>query len=763
MLKCMKAHWKRAVSGLLAVIMAAGMLPVSAFAADTGGSSNPYAPTGDFELNVAGTTAWNGGDEVLTVYKTEGGNVPVATLPTATPFALLEDNSGNQLKISYQNGGWTGANLDGTGWADKGSILVNLPDVIPNIAYESDGSRLFNSRLTRFEYVIPGSYALAEQLAHLQKEAMAGGETLVVRQSGQMVSVSRAKGDPAQLHSYTLDGVTYQKYDAWAEYETAGDSLSNLSYDLPFSVDQAYSADPSVTLTRFCPQTVKHAPSKVSASDPTGGVGAYNPGSPGGKKPTTSNIDWRTDAERTFLRFTLIEFPNGVATDLNTNDYSTWHVVGTPLNIVWNRNGSDVWSADKCRSDITWYNSCAMQYNGKGADAAQLMAGSSVPQGVYSYDATAGHNKRWVTTADEFQKETGITDQQKEQMFHCNSSSWSSGWRDGDYTSMWGTDAESVTPGNLYKVYKANDAFLYLLGRLSETDNGAGGDVTGWSKDEAMERWSEYVHDADGNLRTKYRVIVETGGVFRDPDGVRRAYTLREMMAYTIYNNESQVKGNLIWDQASTMVNMARWMRQGKDQQFLEYPLNGDGTPTGEELHSTNGFRECDSYVDTIQYPRPIRDTIFSERRSFGLHIFSPFNFESDQPDRPYLEVTKRIGTGLSNSDEWGFTVRYIAGSPTGFTASKNGVDCTRQVVNNGNSLRFTLKGNETIRIIFEADSSFRFEVTEDDPTYLTDITGTGGTADMSAKKFTSSRRGVLCLCGFLLQRHTPGRNDHRR
>ena len=739
MLKCMKSHWKRAVSGLLAVIMAAGMLPVSAFAAGTSDNSNLYAPTGSFELNVAGATAWNGGDKPFTVYKTEGGNVPVATLPTATPFALLEDNSGDRIKIGYQNGGWTGANLDGIGWVDKDSVLVNLPDVIPSIAYESDGSRLFNSRLTRFEYVIPGSYALAEQLAQRQQEAMVNGDTLVVRQSGQMVSVSRAKGDPAQLHSYTLDGVTYQKYDAWAEYETAGDSLSNLSYDLPFSVDRAYSADPSVTLTRFCPQTVKHAPSKVSASDPTGGVGAYNPGSPGGKKPTTSNVDWRTDAERTFLRFTLIEFPNGVVTDLNTNDYSTWHVVGTPLNIVWNRNGSDVWSADKCRSDITWYNSCAMQYNGKGADAAQLMAGSSVPQGVYSYDATAGHNKRWVTTADEFQKEMGITDQQKEQMFHCNSSSWSSGWRDGDYTSMWGTDAESVTPGNLYKVYKANDAFLYLLGRLSETDNGAGGDVTGWSKDEAMERWSEYVHDADGNLRTKYRVIVETGGVFRDPDGVRRAYTLREMMAYTIYNNESQVKGNLIWDQAFTMVNMARWMRQGKDQQFLEYPLNGDGTPTGEELHSTNGFRECDSYVDTIQYPRPIRDTIFSERRSFGLHIFSPFNFESDQPDRPYLEVTKRIGTGLSNSDEWGFTVRYIAGSPTGFTASKNGVDCTRQVVNNGNSLRFTLKGNETIRIIFEADSSFRFEVTEDDPTYLTDITGTGGTADMSAKKFTSS------------------------
>ena len=74
------------------------------------------------------------------------------------------------------------------------------------------------------------------------------------------------------------------------------------------------------------------------------------------------------------------------------------------------------------------------------------------------------------------------------------------------------------------KVYKANDAFLYLLNRLSERDGGTGGDIPDWSEDEAMKRWSEYVHDADGNLRTKYRVIVETGCIFRDSDGDRRDY-----------------------------------------------------------------------------------------------------------------------------------------------------------------------------------------------------------------------------------------------
>ena len=411
MLKSIKSHWKRAISGLLAVVMMAGMFPASAFATDT----NPYAPTDNFELNVAGATAWNGGSDPLTVYKTEGGSTQATTIPTAVPFALLEDKGGDRLKIGYQNGGWTGGNLDGTGWVNKDSVLVNLPDVLPSIAYESDGNKQFNSRLTRFEYVIPSNYTLAEQLALLQREAMSSGDTLVVRQSGQTVSVSQAKGNSAQ--DYTLDGVAYQKYGTWTKYETADNSLSDLSYDLPFSVDRAYSADPSVTLTMFCPQTAPHrAPSRVSASDPTGGVGAYNPGSPGGKKPTTSNVAWATDPERTFLRFTLIEFPQGVVTDLNTNDWSTWHVVGTPLNVVWG-NG---WSADDCRSKITWYNSCAMQYNGMGSGAAQLIGGT-----VYSYDATAGGNKNWVTTADEFQAAAGISDQEKEQMFHCNSGSWS--------------------------------------------------------------------------------------------------------------------------------------------------------------------------------------------------------------------------------------------------------------------------------------------------------------------------------------------------
>ena len=886
-----KPHWKRALSLLLVLLTVLGMIPTTAFAAEDSSSATRYTATGDFEVNIAGSTGWNGTRLPLTVYGSEDGTDEITAVPASdeagpVPFVILEDNGGERVKIglvSDDSGNvipWTGGAVDGTGWVDKKYIFVNLPDVIPSIAYNltnasgsvftaADGKELpgvtgtkfypdarqVNSRLDRKEYIVPCMYTLAQRLAKVQKTAMSNGETLVIyeafrpaavqtavrdsfsalissdsavsadmqrasamgygqnwfiaggtsnHQAGLAVDMTLAKGDPAELYGYILDGVTYQKYEAWTEYDMPS-AMQELSSDairfqtptssttMPSSLDnwtdgfaasegakrlQSYCTDagliplasewwhfndpnmaeimakgnyskatavntngdytfdsaPSVTPGKALAQ-FSSRPMKVNASPqadgPTGGVGGLNPGSPGGQKPSRNDVAWTTDPERTFLRFTLVEFPEGVVTDLNTLDRSTWKVIGTPLNVVWGDGSIENWDAETCRKRITWYNSCAMQYNGKGSDAASLMSGT-----VYSYDATAGHNQRWVTTADEFQKETGITDQQKEQMFHCKSSSWSTGWANGDYTSMWGTDPKPVTPNNLYMVYKANDAFLYLLGRLTEVGSN-GKDIPGWSKDEALTKWSEYVHDADGNLRTKYRIIIETGGVFVDPDGNRRALTLREMMAYSLYNNEPAAINHLIYDQSSTIRNLAQYMRQRKDNQFLEYPLNADGTPTGEELHSTNGFAECDSFVDTITSPSKIRSTIFSERRSYGLHILSPFNFERPEPDRTSLDVTKKADSSIPAGQEWGFTVSYTSGKPNGFSAKKNDADCTSEVTDTGSSLKFTLKADETIHIDFEADSSFRFEVTEDDPTYLTNITGTGGTADMAGKKFT--------------------------
>ena len=52
--------------------------------------------------------------------------------------------------------------------------------------------------------------------------------------------------------------------------------------------------------------------------------------------------------------------------------------------------------------------------------------------------------------------------------------------------------------------------------------------------------------------------------------------------------------------------------------------------------------------------------------------------------------------------------MKYTAGTPTGFTAKKNDVDCTSQVIETGSGLKFKLKAGETIRIDFDADPSFR-------------------------------------------------------
>ena len=71
MLKHLKHHWKRTVSALMALVMAVGMLPVSGLAAEVPEPAAKtqeeaaYAPTGNFELNIAGTTAWAGGEDDL--------------------------------------------------------------------------------------------------------------------------------------------------------------------------------------------------------------------------------------------------------------------------------------------------------------------------------------------------------------------------------------------------------------------------------------------------------------------------------------------------------------------------------------------------------------------------------------------------------------------------------------------------------------------------------------------------------------------------
>ena len=222
-----KGTWRRALSMLLAVLTVIGMFPVTAFAADAA-----YKATGDFEVNIAGATGWNGTCQPLPVYDSENGSMEIVAVPASddagpVPFVILEDNGGERVKIglvSDDEGNvipWTGGAADGTGWVDKAHIFVNLPDVLPSIAYNltnASGSiftaaggteipnvtghqfyagKQMNLRLDRKEYTVPCMYTLAQRLAKVQKSAMVNGETLVVYEAFR----------PAELQSAVRDGL----------------------------------------------------------------------------------------------------------------------------------------------------------------------------------------------------------------------------------------------------------------------------------------------------------------------------------------------------------------------------------------------------------------------------------------------------------------------------------------------------------------------------------------------------------------------------
>ena len=118
-----RTHWKRVLSMLLVLLTVLGMFPSTAFASD---SIPGFDATGNFEVNIAGATGWNAFPMSLPVYDEETDGEQIATVPAlseAAPiaFVILEDNGGGRV--------------------DKESIFVNLPDVLPGIAYRRTDSK----------------------------------------------------------------------------------------------------------------------------------------------------------------------------------------------------------------------------------------------------------------------------------------------------------------------------------------------------------------------------------------------------------------------------------------------------------------------------------------------------------------------------------------------------------------------------------------------------------------------------------------------
>ena len=126
--RSIKSNWKRTLSGLLAVITILGMLPATALAAEgtpakAASSVAVYAPTGDFEVNIAGATGWNGTCRSLPVYSAESGGSQIAAVPPpgralrAPPLGVPPGGAHRRTQGGAHRRAYGGAHQDPGGYA----------------------------------------------------------------------------------------------------------------------------------------------------------------------------------------------------------------------------------------------------------------------------------------------------------------------------------------------------------------------------------------------------------------------------------------------------------------------------------------------------------------------------------------------------------------------------------------------------------------------------------------------------------------------
>ena len=156
-------------------------------------------------------------------------------------------------------------------------------------------------------------------------EAMAGGETLLLRMVDQIVTSAGLRGAPpawrhtawtGQLTKSTANG---QKLNL----RTMGSPPTSC----PTTSPQLIAPIPALRWGCSHPKTRPRAPTGPRRQcHPYRRCGGLQPRQPRWPKPSTTDVAWTIKPERTFLRFTLVEFPGGVVTDLYTQDWNTWHV-----------------------------------------------------------------------------------------------------------------------------------------------------------------------------------------------------------------------------------------------------------------------------------------------------------------------------------------------------------------------------------------------------------------------------------------------------
>jgi len=160
---------------------------------------------GALELPIVGATGWAAAQLQL---HTE----PVS--PSALGFTLMP--AGQVFTIQDENNEWWQVRLPGgdTGWVLSQGCFINLPDVIPSMAFNISNAsysllrslgydipgvsgytlyqaRGYNSRLGREEFLVPVQYMTALRLQRVQQAALAQGDTIVMYEAFRPHQVQR--------------------------------------------------------------------------------------------------------------------------------------------------------------------------------------------------------------------------------------------------------------------------------------------------------------------------------------------------------------------------------------------------------------------------------------------------------------------------------------------------------------------------------------------------------------------------------------------
>lgn len=462
--------------------------------------------------------------------------------------------------------------------------------------------------------------------------------------------------------------------------------------------------------------------------------GNYGMSGSGDIPPGKAVGDWKASyGTNTFLRFTLVEFPDGVL-DGNITNY---RVVGHSVNIY--HLGTDeedprrthiedfINNSSDSASYVKWYDSNAMTYLKGGAEAIKQTP---------IYDGAWGHANEYVLSYSEMADKYHLTHEEIEDMMWVEGPKWGGAhWENADFTSFFGGDVSYIGALRNYKAKPMLGQVIKLL-EPEKTDPS----WSGLSIEQTGDKFSSGT--TDSGKGTRYRLLIEPGQFLHlsaiDKEEAWYALTVRDMAAYNkVFENGSTSKGSIPHDINSLLLKRGINMAQAATQ-FVEYDVGSDGRPIdGTQKISTGGFTAADMTIvndastgGTNKAVYMINKTLGSEHMAYGLGIISPMNFVRSSG----LTVMKKLAgvTDPAVKDKlWEFTLTYSKTgtggqkltTPKSFTVKAGNTDITNdtsRVTKNGNDgFTFKAKADEIIAISFEYNQSegdVYYRVAETDP-----------------------------------------------